>query len=355
MNNEMNPNVNNTENVEINAENVESVTEDTVITVPNSEARRYFSRICFALFALAAINFGIQIAVATLVAYLAPSVYNAFWFDWVLSVVPLYGVALPIFFTLLPKSKFELPAPKRLTFPKILLALLIAVATMTLFNYVSFYTTEFFRFISQDKLFSTDALNDIISDTPIYVTFFVVCVIAPIGEEFIFRKLLIDKTLPFGELASCLLSGIVFGLFHGNLRQAIYATALGLVLAYVYVKTRNIVYPIIMHAVVNLLGSIVSPGIANYANDYIQALENGNITLEGVFAMLLMLGFFAVGGAILVGGIVAFIVMACRKKIRFEKGKIKPEGKLSSVVCKNPGAIVMVVAFAILIIRAATI
>ena len=67
-------------------------------------------------------------------------------------------------------------------------------------------------------------------------------VLAPVFEELVFRKVLVDHVLPFGEWPAILFSGITFGLFHGNLTQFFYATVLGMILAYVYIRWGNILY-----------------------------------------------------------------------------------------------------------------
>ena len=327
-----------------------------IMTVKNERARGYFTRLFLAVMLLTLVNFGIQLGVAYLFAYKFTEIYDSWWFTWILSLVPLYCIALPLFMLVLPKNDIPLPQKEKLSAPGVLLALLISLATMGVSNYVSFFIVEAIRMLSRDLLFSRDALNEIISDTPIYVTVLATCVIAPIGEEFIFRKLLIDRTLPFGELSSCLISGILFGLFHGNLRQAIYASALGFVLAYVYVKTRNIIYPIIMHAAVNLCGAVIAPAIANFGTEGLTAIENGDITVQSVIAILLLLGFFAVGGAVVIGGIVATVVMLCKKKIRFTPPTVALDvGRLGVTVINNPGAIALLCVFASIIIRSAVI
>ena len=80
---------------------------------------------------------------------------------------------------------------------------------------------------------------------------------APVFEELVFRKILVDKVLPYGEWPAILFAGITFGLFHGNLTQFFYATLLGVLLAYVYIRTGNILYNIVIHACINLLGGIL--------------------------------------------------------------------------------------------------
>lgn len=82
-------------------------------------------------------------------------------------------------------------------------------------------------------------------------------VLAPVFEELVFRKVIVDRVLPYGEWPAILFSGITFGLFHGNLTQFFYAFLLGAILAYVYIRTGNILYTIGIHACINFLGGVL--------------------------------------------------------------------------------------------------
>ena len=82
-------------------------------------------------------------------------------------------------------------------------------------------------------------------------------ILAPLFEELVFRKVLVDRVLPFGEWPAILFSGITFGLFHGNLTQFFYAALLGMILAYVYIRTGRILYTIGIHACINFLGGVL--------------------------------------------------------------------------------------------------
>ncbi len=82
-------------------------------------------------------------------------------------------------------------------------------------------------------------------------------VLAPVFEELVFRKILVDRVLPYGEWPAILFSGVCFGLFHGNLTQFFYAALLGMVLSYVYIRTGNILYTIGIHTCLNFLGGVV--------------------------------------------------------------------------------------------------
>lgn len=84
-----------------------------------------------------------------------------------------------------------------------------------------------------------------------------VCVLAPIVEELLFRGLIIKKMLVHGRFAALVLSAAIFGLVHGTISQIPYALALGLVLGYVYIRFGNIYLNMGLHAVMNFIGGVL--------------------------------------------------------------------------------------------------
>ena len=87
---------------------------------------------------------------------------------------------------------------------------------------------------------------------------FRVGILPPIFEELIFRKFMIDRTIRHGEFISCAMSGIMFGLWHGNFQQFFYAFFVGVLFAFVYIRTGNVIYTMILHASMNLVTSSVT-------------------------------------------------------------------------------------------------
>ena len=104
------------------------------------------------------------------------------------------------------------------------------------------------------------------------ITFIYGSFVAPVVEEIIFRKLLLDRLRRFGDLAAILLSGIVFGLFHMNLLQFLYASVLGFIFAYVTLKTNTIRYSIILHVLINMIGTVVAPLLLKSGDNFIYIL-----------------------------------------------------------------------------------
>lgn len=85
-----------------------------------------------------------------------------------------------------------------------------------------------------------------------------VCLIAPIIEELFFRGLifsLMSKLLPF--IFANIVQAIVFGIYHGNVVQAVYAFILGMFIGYILFITGSIVYTIVLHMSINLTGMFI--------------------------------------------------------------------------------------------------
>ena len=91
------------------------------------------------------------------------------------------------------------------------------------------------------------------------VAFVVTAFLAPVGEELIFRGVTIsvmEEHLSFWIVN--VVQAFLFGLYHMNLVQFLYAFAIGMVLGSVYKKYRNIKACILVHATINLLANVIS-------------------------------------------------------------------------------------------------
>lgn len=106
-----------------------------------------------------------------------------------------------------------------------------------------------------ESLLETAGLDDQIS------ILMVICsvIFAPFCEELVFRGVTMHqakKCLPFW--AANLLQALLFGIFHMNMIQGIYAFCLGLVLGYVCNRGGSIYYSILLHMLFNFWGTVLS-------------------------------------------------------------------------------------------------
>ena len=87
----------------------------------------------------------------------------------------------------------------------------------------------------------------------LFMRLFVLGIIVPVCEEYIFRGIVFKRlTIQVKPIAAVLISAILFGLYHGNMLQGVYATLMGIILGLLYEKYRNLLAPIIVHAVANM-------------------------------------------------------------------------------------------------------
>lgn len=78
-------------------------------------------------------------------------------------------------------------------------------------------------------------------------------ILAPIVEEMVFRGLIFRRLKEWVSPAIAIVtSGILFGLYHGNLLQTLYAAAIGILFAWVYEKYRTLTAPVLAHIGANL-------------------------------------------------------------------------------------------------------
>ena len=95
-------------------------------------------------------------------------------------------------------------------------------------------------------------LEQVSGSSNTFSMFLYASILAPIGEELLFRGFLLRSLRPFGKRFAVLGSALLFGLFHGNLLQAPYALAVGLLLGYVAVEY-SLVWSIAVHMFNNLV------------------------------------------------------------------------------------------------------
>lgn len=77
-------------------------------------------------------------------------------------------------------------------------------------------------------------------------------ILAPVTEELLCRGLIQRTLMPYGRRLAILGSAFLFGMFHGNIFQAPYAFAVGLVLGYV-ASEYSIAWAMLLHMINNLV------------------------------------------------------------------------------------------------------
>jgi membrane protease YdiL (CAAX protease family) len=107
-------------------------------------------------------------------------------------------------------------------------------------------------------------LDSATADLSIWEMLLFMVILAPLCEEYIFRRLLLRRLLPMGENFAVVMTALAFSLFHCNLYQAVYAFAVGVLFASIVVKTGRLRYTILLHMMLNFLGSVAITALEPY-------------------------------------------------------------------------------------------
>ena len=197
---------------------------------------------------------------------------------------------------------------------------------------------------------AVNPLMDVIDGlSPVAMILFA-AVLAPIWEELLFRKFLIDRVVNYGEVTAMLMSGVMFGLYHGNLAQCTYAFAIGCFFAFIYIRTGKIGYTIAIHMIINGFSTFLTKFMLDGINisemqgyltsgdteGYMNFVQEHMAALAGVA----MIGMFVIV-AIIVGLV---LVIVLRKKFVFEHHEEEIEkGNRFKTAVLNPGMILYMV------------
>ena len=323
------------------------------------EAKKIFSRFSLALFLYLAISYAVIFAIDIILSLvlgvtIGPEAAEEILFNPVyqiiISTLPMYVVSFP-FLCLFVKG---MPSRKRLKRKLPLLELfytfLVAEAFMMVGNLIGQSLNS-----SISSIFGIEIENstaDLITSAPIWLIFILVVICAPIVEELIFRKLMIDKLSRYGDLVAIITSAVAFGFFHGNFYQFFYASFLGLLLGYLYCKSGNIKYTIIFHMLINFLGSVAVMPLMEYEEILLTGSvpETGAALREFIIAIMAMTSYAVIQYTMVISGIVVFI-----NAIKYRRISIKPNqeitiprGKTPSAVLGNVGTILFLVLSAII-------
>lgn len=119
--------------------------------------------------------------------------------------------------------------------------------------------------------------------------FLVLGVVVPLTEEMIYRGIVFNRIKKYLDVnKAILISALLFGMFHFNLMQGVYAFIIGVIMGQLYNKFDNILAPISLHMAVNQLTVIFKCiGFSDYIEKNLWAY------------ILVMVGTLLIGGFLL--------------------------------------------------------
>lgn len=305
----------------------------------SKQARKDFSKLGLMYVIGTILILGIQYLAAAIANAINPDLMLNMANALLITMLPMYIISVPItIFVLrtLPAKQIE---KKKMSVGQWILAFLICYGGMYVSNIIGVILTQIIGVIKGSPV--TNGMFEVATSSNIPVNFFIMVICAPIAEEILFRKLLIDRTVKYGEATAVLFSGLLFGLFHGNLNQFAYAFTLGLFFGFVYVKTGNVRYTIYLHMLINFISSILGILVLKFVGeDFLSAMSDPAMVtaymLEHMGTVLFYFAYAFLLVTLAIAGVIILIVNL--KKIRFAKGEVViPKGKRFSSTIVNIG------------------
>ena len=102
-------------------------------------------------------------------------------------------------------------------------------------------------------------VEELVNSASPVVIIICVAVIAPVMEELLLRKVLLERLLPYGKVPAILISSVMFGLFHANFEQMFYTILLAFVCSNIVIQTGKVRNAVFIHMAYNMWGSVVAP------------------------------------------------------------------------------------------------
>lgn len=125
-----------------------------------------------------------------------------------------------------------------------------------------------------------------VADTIIVAVY--VIILAPIIEELMLRGIFFNRLrygLPF--MTANLLQAVVFGIYHWDIIQGLYAFGIGLLLGYMYEKTGTLLVPILVHMLINASGFLIQLlEIGKYIDIWMAIVVGGGLLFMAIYMFI---------------------------------------------------------------------
>lgn len=139
--------------------------------------------------------------------------------------------------------------------------------------------------------------------------------IGPVSEEIIFRGFVMRGFEKYGARYAVVMSAVIFGLFHGNMIQSIFAGLVGLILGYTAMKY-SIKWAVLLHIINNFVFGELLTHLLSGMNEPIQSII-----------------FYGIEGAFLAGTVVLILMKKTELRERMKETKI--DGGLLGATCSS--------------------
>ncbi len=308
-----------------------------------SRARKAVGIGAFALALMFVLTAAAQIFVHAAVMMLAPSIAENGWYMWALSGVPMYCFAMPVCYLIMRLIPAQKPQKQKLH-PLMWIGFLCLCFAITYgASILGQYFSDWFSNLTGIQI--ENELQEMTVSTPLIVNVIFVGILAPVFEELFYRKAVIDRLRRYGDVPAILLSGVAFGLVHGNFNQVFYTVAVGILLSFIYVRTGSVLYTISIHAAFNFIGGVYSTELLRRVGETMTPAEGDTVG----WVMMIAYSLFILVSLIV--GVIFFIVNIRRFCRSLQKGEqTLTFDEWMKVIFVNPGVWVFIAMIAFLFI-----
>lgn len=320
------------------------------------EAKRQFSKIGWLYLFGVALIYAVQTGIVALIRKGNPEWLQNADASVLLSAASMYLVAFPILILFLKRKVPAMPPVRRkMTAGQYALSAIICMGIAYASNFLGSILTMVIGAVNGKPV--ENQIVSVLAQISPWAVFLYTVVCAPIAEEYLFRKMIVDRTVRYGEGIAVVVSGLMFGLFHGNLNQFVYAFVIGVFLAFLYVKTGNLKITVSLHMLFNFISGFltlmlmeklgIAATLAHGDMTALLASMQEKLLWWGLYGLLMLFVF-----GVMAAGVVLFIVFAVKKKFVLEPGDTGiPKQLKFSLAVGNSGMLAFSIYWVIVIVN----
>lgn len=286
--------------------------------------KKVFNRIGLAIFVSMILVNIIQVIFFGIIGVVNQELLSAPWINYAAIAISFYLIGFPVFYLMIKNlPEEEKRESKTLGVFEVIKICFMSYSIVYIVNFLTNILMMLIAVIKGSEV--TNPLVNMLEGSNWIWSLIFAGILSPIIEEMMFRGVMLNKLRRYGDKVAIITTAILFGLFHANFSQFFYAVALGMIFAYVALKTGTIKYSIILHIVVNIMGGVILPAAIG---------DGSNIVAVGCVGLALL--------AIVIVGLV--LLIKNRKNISLLDGEIKLEkGTAFKTIWVNVGMILYVV------------
>ena len=286
--------------------------------------KKVFNRIGLAIFVSMILVNIVQVIFFGIIRVVNQGLLSALWINYAAIAISFYLIGFPVFYLMIKNlPEEEKRESKTLGVFEVIKICFMSYSIVYIVNFLTNLLMMLIAVIKGSEV--TNPLVNMLEGSNWIWSLIFAGILSPIIEEMMFRGVMLNKLRRYGDKVAIITTAILFGLFHANFSQFFYAVALGMIFAYVALKTGTIKYSIILHIVVNIMGGVILPAAIG---------DGSNIVVAGCVGLVLL--------AIVIIGLV--LLIKNRKNISLLDGEIKLEkGTAFKTIWVNVGMILYLV------------